>query len=139
MQIDILLHTVVVDNTDQLLALEAHHQVESSIETISPLLGGAAFLVEQDANSTAGPGEHRGAGGLPQPGAADRARPARHDAGRRGRRRRSRSRPRRSLDTALPTINLAYVPVQNVTRADVTGYHAYTQPVLYYEHLHPVG
>ncbi len=38
-----------------------------------------------------------------------------------------------------PTINLTYVPVQNVTRADVTGYRAYTQPVTYYEHLHPIG
>ena len=44
-----------------------------------------------------------------------------------------------TLDTALPTINLTYVPVQNVTRADVTGYRAYTQPAVYYEHLRPVG
>jgi hypothetical protein len=26
-----------------------------------------------------------------------------------------------------------------VTRANVTGYSAYTQPVIYYENLHPTG
>jgi hypothetical protein len=29
--------------------------------------------------------------------------------------------------------------VQNVTRAGVEGYAAYTQPVTYYENLHPAG
>jgi len=29
--------------------------------------------------------------------------------------------------------------VQNVSRANVTGYAAYTQPVIYYENLHPTG
>ena len=138
LQIDIYLQTVVVNNSDQLLALEAHHQVESSMETISPLLGGAAFLVEQDANSTADPVSTAAQEGYRNPalqtvldqldttpagtGAAALAQQA-----------------ATMLDTALPTINLAYVPVQNVTRADVTGYRAYTQPVVYYEHLHPVG
>ena len=44
-----------------------------------------------------------------------------------------------AIDTAVPTINIVAIPVQNVTRADVTGYAAYSQPVTYYEHLHPVG
>jgi peptide/nickel transport system substrate-binding protein len=137
-QIDILLHTVVVDNTDQLLALEVHHRVESSMETISPLLGGAAFLVEQDANSTVDPVSTAAQEGYRNPAlqtvldqldttpAGTAATALAQQAA-------------TMLDTALPTINLAYVPVQNVTRADVTGYRAYTQPVVYYEHLHPVG
>ena len=137
-QIDILLHTVVVDNTDQLITLEAHHQVESSMETISPLLGGAAFLVEQDANSTLDPVSTAAQEGYRDPAlqtvldqldttpAGTAATALAQQAA-------------TTLDTALPTINLTYVPVQNVTRADVTGYGAYTQPVVYYEHLHPVG
>ena len=137
-QIDILLHTVVVDNTDQLLALEAHHEVESSIETISPLLGGADFLLEQDANTALDPvstaaqeGYHDAAlqtllDQLDTTPAGPAATTLAQQAA-------------ATLDTALPTINLAYVPVQNVTRANVTGYEAYTLPVVYYEHLHPIG
>jgi peptide/nickel transport system substrate-binding protein len=137
-QIDILLHTVVVDNTDQLLALEAHHQVESSIETISPLLGGAAFLLEQDANTRLDPVSTAAQEGYRNPAlqtvldqldttpAGTAATALAQQAA-------------TTLDTALPTINLTYVPVQNVTRANVTGYEAYTQPVVYYEHLHPAG
>jgi hypothetical protein len=37
----------------------------------------------------------------------------------------------------LATINLVTEPVQNVTRADVTGYSAYAAPVTYYEYLRP--
>ena len=137
-QIDIILHTVVVDNTDQLLTLEAHHEVESSMETISPLLGGAAFLVEQDANNTLDPVSTAAQEGYRNPAlqtvldqldttpAGSAASALAQQAA-------------TTLDTALPTINLTYVPVQNVTRADVTGYRAYTQPVTYYEHLHPIG
>ena len=40
---------------------------------------------------------------------------------------------------ATPTVNLVALPVQNVTRANVTGYAAYTEPVTYYEYLHPTG
>ena len=137
-QIDILLHTVVVDNTDQLITLEAHHEVESSMETISPLLGGADFLLEQDANTSLDPvstaaqeGYHDAAlqtllDQLDTTPAGPAATTLAQQAA-------------TKLDTALPTINLTYVPVQNVTRANVTGYAAYTQPVVYYEHLHPIG
>jgi peptide/nickel transport system substrate-binding protein len=138
LQIDVFLRTVVVDNTDQLLTLEAHHQLESSMETISPLLGGAAFLVQQDANTALDPVSTAAQEGYRNPalqtlldqldttpaGAAATA---------------LVQQAATILDTALPTINLAYVPVQNVTRANVTGYRAYTQPAIYYEHLHPVG
>ena len=39
----------------------------------------------------------------------------------------------------IPTVNFVAIPVQNVTRANVTGYAAYTQPVVYYEYLHATG
>jgi hypothetical protein len=39
----------------------------------------------------------------------------------------------------MATVNLVAIPVQNVTRSNVTGYAAYTQPVTYYENLHPIG
>ena len=42
-----------------------------------------------------------------------------------------------TIDSEMATINFAAIPVQNVTRSDVTGYAAYTQPVIYYENLHP--
>jgi hypothetical protein len=40
-------------------------------------------------------------------------------------------------DGGLATIDLVTVPVQNVTRAGVRGYGAYTEPVTYYEYLRP--
>ena len=136
--VDVFLHTVVVDNTDQLLALEAHQQLESSIETISPLLGGAAFLVEQDANTALDPVSTAAQEGYRNPALQtllDQLDTTPAGAGATALAQQAAT----VLDGALPTINLAYVPVQNVTRANVTGYRAYTQPATYYENLHPVG
>ena len=41
------------------------------------------------------------------------------------------------VDADVPTVNFVAVPIQNVTRAGITGYAAYAQPVTYYEYLHP--
>ncbi len=137
-QLGIYLHTIEIDNTDQLLVLEAHHEVESSLETISPLLGGPAFLVTQDANTALDPVSTAAQEGF-------------HDAALQTTLDQLDTTPvgtaasslvqqaASALDTAVPTINLMAVPVQNVTRSDVTGYRAYTQPAVYYEHLRPVG
>jgi ABC-type transport system substrate-binding protein len=138
LEIDITLRAVIVENTDQLLALESSHRIESSIGIDTPLLGGPAFLVEQDANASIDPvspaadeGYHSStlSSTLGQllnavPGTAANA--LAHQAA-------------TTLDTDLATINLATVPVQNVTRANVVGYRASTSGVTYFEDLHPVG
>jgi peptide/nickel transport system substrate-binding protein len=136
LEIDITLHVVIVENTDQLFALEDGHTIESSIGIDMPLLGGAAFLVEQDANTSIDPVSPAADEGyrssalsstLDQllasaPGTA--ADTLAHQAA-------------TTLDTDLPTINLVTVPVQNVTRANVVGYRASTGAVTYYENLRP--
>ena len=137
-QLAVTLHYVFVDNTDQLLALEAAHKVESSLEVTTPLLGGPGFLVEQDANTALDPvspaaqeGYHNPTlqAALQQlltspPGAATSA---------------LIGQAATILDTDEPTVYLVTEPVQNVTRSNVTGYRAYTQPVTYYENLHASG
>jgi ABC-type transport system substrate-binding protein len=137
-QLAISLRTVEVDNTDQLLALEAGHRFESSMETIWPLLGGAAFLVEQAANTAIDPVSTAAIEGYRNPALQtllDQLGTTPAGATADG----LATQAAAMLDTALPTIYLAAVPVQNVTRSEVTGYRAYTQPATYYERLHPVG
>jgi ABC-type transport system substrate-binding protein len=137
-QIGVTLQITEVDDTDQLLALEQSPGVQSSIETDTPLLGGAGFLLEQDANTTLDPvsraaEQHYGSASLQalldqltdSPGGSPTQTLITQAAS--------------AIDAETPTINLVAIPVQNVTRADVTGYAAYTQPVIYYEHLHPTG
>jgi len=41
------------------------------------------------------------------------------------------------VDADVPAVNLFELPVENVTRSDITGYGAYAEPVTYYEYLHP--
>jgi len=137
-QIGITLHTVYVDDPDQLLALEAAHRVESTIETITPLLGGAGMLLEQDDNASFDP---------VSPAALE----AENDSSLESTLQQLRSTPPGSAadaliqqaataaDTDLSTIDLVTIPVQNLTRANVVGYRAYTEPVTYYEYLHPAG
>jgi peptide/nickel transport system substrate-binding protein len=138
LQIGVILRIRVVDDTDQLLLLEQLRQVESSIDVVTPLLGGAGFLLEQNANTALDPvspaADQRYANpalqtlldqlrsSLPGPPAEALI----HQAA-------------AILDTDVPTVTFLAIPIQNVTRANVTGYAAYTQPVTYYEHLHPVS
>ncbi len=138
LQIGVFLRITFVDNTDQLLRLAQQHRLQSSIDVVTPLLGGAGFLLEQNANTALDPAspaaDQRYANASLQtlldqlrnslPGAAADA--LIHQAA-------------TVLDTDVPTVNFVAVPVQNVTRANVTGYAAYTQPVTYYEYLHPRG
>jgi ABC-type transport system substrate-binding protein len=137
-QLGVNLRVSYVNDSDQLLALEQSPGVQSSIDVDTPLLGGAGVLLEQDANTVLDPVSRAAEQHYASPalqslldqllnssgGAATAALISQSAA---------------SIDTALPTINLVAIPVQNVTRANVTGYSAYTQPVTYYEYLHPTG
>jgi ABC-type transport system substrate-binding protein len=136
LQIGVVVDVTYINDTDQLLALEQSPGLESTIDTDTPLLGGAGFLIEQDANAALDPvspaaEQHYASASLQAladavsnsaGGATTAALVAQAAA---------------AIDAELPTINLVAVPVQNVTRSDVTGYSAYTQPVTYYEYLHP--
>jgi peptide/nickel transport system substrate-binding protein len=137
-QLGVVLRPVYVNDSDQLLALEQSPGVQSSIDVDTPLLGGAGVLLEQDANTILDPvsraaEQHYSSSTLQSlldqllnssGGSAAAALVSQAAA---------------SIDATVPTINLVAIPVQNVTRADVTGYSAYTQPVTYYEYLHPTG
>lgn len=137
-QLGVNLRVVYVNDSDQLLALEQSPGVQSSIDVDTPLLGGAGMLLEQDANTVLDPvsraaEQHYSSAALQSlldqllgssGGTATAALISQAAA---------------SIDATLPTINLVAIPVQNVTRANVTGYSAYTQPVTYYEYLHPTG
>ena len=138
LQIGVVLHIIYVNDTDQLLALEQNPGVESSIDTDTPLLGGAGLLLEQDANAaldavSRGAEQHYANGSLQalldQVGASAGGAPTQALI----------TQAAASIDAAVPTVNIAAVPVQNVSRANVTGYAAYTLPVTYYEYLHPGG
>jgi len=136
--IGVVVKFIFINDTDQLLALEQSPGLESTIEADTPLLGGAGFLLEQDANTALDPVsdaalQHFGSttlqtlldqlgdspGGAPTQALITQAASA--------------------IDAELPTVNISAIPVQNVSRANVTGYAAYTQPVIYYENLHPSG
>ena len=136
LQIDVFLRITYVNNNDQLLALEQQGALESTIDTATPLMGGAGFLLEEDANTALDPvspaaqegyrnaslqpllDQLRGSSTAP---AADTL----------------TQQAATIIDSDSPTVNFVAIPVQNVTRANVTGYAAYTMPVTYYEYLHP--
>jgi peptide/nickel transport system substrate-binding protein len=138
LQIGVFLRITFVDDTDQLLALEQHHRLQSSIDLVTPLLGGAGFQLEQNDNvaldpvSPAANQRYSNANLQPlldqlrnsPPGPAADALIQQAAA---------------IVDGDVPTVNFVAVPIQNVTRAGVTGYAAYTRPVTYYEYLHPAG
>ncbi|HEX4034820.1 MAG TPA: ABC transporter substrate-binding protein [Solirubrobacteraceae bacterium] len=125
-----------VDDPDQLLALEGRRTLESTLEVSTPLLGGAGFLLEETANTKLDPVSIASREGYANPSLqslldqiASSSGGSATDA--------LITQAAQTLDTDSPTINLAELPVENVTRADVTGYAAYTEPVVYYENLHP--
>jgi peptide/nickel transport system substrate-binding protein len=135
-QAGVTLYPTVVYDDDQLLALHQAHQLESTIEDVSPVLGGAAYLLITDDGATIDP---------VSPAAADGYRDGTLEA-LLARIQTTPSGPaaqalirnaERIVNAAVPAINLIELPVQNVTRSDITGYAAYAQPVTYYENLHP--
>jgi peptide/nickel transport system substrate-binding protein len=138
LQIGVNLRVVYVNDSDQLLALEQSPGVQSSIDVDTPLLGGPGVLLEQDANTLLDPvsraaEQHYSSTALQSLldqllGSSSTATTVALIA-----------QAAASIDATVPTINLVAIPVQNVTRANVTGYSAYTQPVTYYEYLHPTS
>ena len=136
LQLAVFLRITFVDDTDQLLALEQNHQLQSTIDVLTPLLGGAGFLLEQNDNVALDPvspaANQRYSNPTVQtllnqlqnspPGPAADA--LIHQAA-------------ALVDADVPTVNFVAIPIQNVTRAGITGYAAYAQPVTYYEYLHP--
>jgi len=135
--IGITLITTVIYDDDQLHALAAAHQLPSAIEDLTPLLSGAAFSLI----TTEGTGALDPVSPASQFGYDDGAvqlllnRLARTPAG-----------PAETpliariaalVDNDMPAVNLFELPVQNVTRAAITGYAAHAVPVTYYEDLHP--
>jgi len=135
-QIGVIMHTVYVDNNDQLLALERAHGLQSTIAIQQPLIGGAGFLLEQNLGAALDP---------VSPAANDGYHSAQLESALAQLRSSAPGPAANALikqaasvaDTDLATIGLVTVPVQNVTRSGVTGYSAYTEPVTYYEYLHP--
>jgi hypothetical protein len=137
-EIGVNLDMSYVNDPDQLLALEQHSAVESTIDSQTPLLGGAGFLLEETGNAALDPvsaaAQQRYASSTLQsqldqlrdsPGGSATDALIQQAAA--------------TIDSEMATINFAAIPIQNVTRSDVTGYAAYTQPVVYYENLHPTA
>jgi ABC-type transport system substrate-binding protein len=136
LQLGVFLRITFVYDTDQLLVLEQHHQLQSTIDVLTPLLGGPGFLLEQNDNVALDPvspaANQRYSNATLQtlldqlrnspPGAAADALIQQAAA---------------IVDHDVATVNFVAVPIQNVTRAGITGYAAYAQPVTYYEYLHP--
>ena len=138
LQLGVFLRITFVDDTDQLLALEQNRQLQSSIDVLTPLLGGAGFLLEQNDNVALDPVSPAANQRYSNPALAtllDQLRnsppgPAAdaliHQAA-------------AIVDGDVPTVNFVAIPVQNVTRTGITGYAAYAQPVTYYEYLRPAS
>ena len=136
-QIGITLEPTVVYDDDQLFALAASHQIPSAIEDLTPLLGGAAFtLLTTDGTGALDPASPASSfryddpalqvllGQLAvTPASANQAPLLR--------------RITTLVDSDVPAVNLLELPVQVVTRANITGYAARSVPVTFYEYLHP--
>jgi peptide/nickel transport system substrate-binding protein len=135
-EVDVTLEPVVVYNEDQLLAIAQAHRLDSTIEDIAPALGGAGFtLIEDDDPSIDGT----------SPAAVDGYRNATLEALLARLRttpvgatsKRILARAEQIVDADVPAVNFFELPVENLTRSDITGYGAYAEPVTYYEYLHP--
>jgi len=135
-QVGVTLRPTIVYNDDQLLALRQAHRLPSTIEDIAPLIGGAAFSLIENYDARIDPASPAAADGYTSPAVAallseiDSTLPG-------ARLQRLVSRAGELIDADVPQVNLVEVPVQNVTRSEVTGYGAYAVPVTYYEYLHP--
>ena len=127
---------MVVYDDDQLLALLEAHKLSSAIVDIAPLLGGEAFgLIENYAASIdpASPAAADGYNNRALTGVLAAIRTTTVGPGLD----RLIARAERIVDADVPAIPLFELPVQNITRSDITGYGAYAVPLTYYEYLHP--
>jgi peptide/nickel transport system substrate-binding protein len=136
LQVGITLVPTVVSDSDQLLALAQAHQVDSTIEDISPLLSGAEFLLLQDDAATLDSVSPAAEEGYANPTVTALLTKLR-DTPPGPRAEQLTARAAKLVDADTPAVNLFEVPVQNITRSAITGYDAYAVPVTYYESLHP--
>jgi peptide/nickel transport system substrate-binding protein len=136
-EIGVNLRMSYVDNPDQLLAIEQHSSVESTIDSQTPLLGGPAFLLEEIGNAAIDPyspaAQQHFANSTLQ-AQLDQLRDSPGGSATQSLIQQAAA----TIDGEQADVNFVSIPVQNVTRANVTGYSAYTQPVVYYENLHPI-
>jgi len=135
-QAGITLYPHVVYDSDQLLALAASHKLDSSIEDITPLLGGAPFLLIQDDGAALDPASPAADDDYHDPALTSLLAKLRNTPPG-ARANVLAARAAALVDADVPAANLLEIPVQNVTRSDITGYEAYAVPVTYYEYLHP--
>jgi ABC-type transport system substrate-binding protein len=137
-QIGVNLNMSYVDNPDQLLAIEQHSAVESTIDSQTPLLGGPAFLLEEIGNAAIDPFSPAAQQHFASPTLQSQLDQLLNSPG--GSATSSLvAAAAQTIDSEMATVNFAAIPIQNVTRSNVTGYAAYTQPVTYYENLHPIS
>jgi peptide/nickel transport system substrate-binding protein len=134
-QVGVTLQPVVVYDQDQLLALQRSGQLESMIEDLSPVLGGAAFLLISDDDPSIDPVSPAAADGyrnrtLEALLARIRTTAAGPESAR------LTARAEAIVDSDVPAVNFFEFPVQNVTRSNIHGYAAYADPVTYYENLY---
>ena len=137
-EIGVNLRMSYVDNPDQLFAIEQHSGVESTIDSQTPLLGGPVFLLEEIGNAALDPDspaaqQHFANATLQSQMDQLLATSSATTAGA------LIQAAAQTIDGEMATVNFVAIPIQDVTRSDVTGYAAYTQPVTYYENLHPIG
>jgi peptide/nickel transport system substrate-binding protein len=136
-EIGVNLRMSYVDNPDQLLAIEQHAAVESTIDSQTPLLGGPAFLLEEIGNAAIDPFSLAAQQHFASPTLQSQLDQLRDSPGGSATSTLVAA-AAQTIDSEMATVNFVALPLQNVTRSNVTGYAAYTQPVTYYENLHPV-
>jgi len=135
-EVGVTLEPVVLYDDDQLLAMAQAHDLDSTIEDIAPVLGGAGFSLIENYDASID---------TTSPAAADRYRNARLVALLARLRstaagvasQRLVARAEQIVDADVPAVNLFELPVENITRSNIAGYGAYAEPVTYYEYLHP--
>jgi hypothetical protein len=125
-----------VDNDDQMLSLEQRHVFPSVIENVAPLLAGSAFVLVQDYDAPLDSVNPAAVSGYDNAELVALLQTMR-DTSAGAAENRLIAHAAALGDRDLPWINLLATPVQNVTRANITGYGSYAVPVTYYELLHP--
>ncbi|HEX2703382.1 MAG TPA: ABC transporter substrate-binding protein, partial [Solirubrobacteraceae bacterium] len=135
-EVGVTLEPVVIYNDDQLLAIAQAHRLQSTIEDIAPLLGGSDFALIEDDDASIDPASPAAADGYTNPALAALLTRLHTTAGG-ARSQRLLARAEQIVNADVPAVNLFELPVQNLTRSDITGYGAYAEPVTYYEYLHP--
>jgi peptide/nickel transport system substrate-binding protein len=137
-QVGITLNPSIDYDADQLIALEQHGQVPSSIDDIAPLIGGAGFQLLQDYDAPLDPASPAAESGYRDPRLFALLAAIRDSPDGPGYQR-LLARAEAIIAADVPVVDLFEEVTQNVTNARVGGYSAYAVPTIYYENLHPIG